>query len=563
MFRFIMFAAVAMMFMVPVSRADGDAGQVPHEMELPRPDELGPEVRIVEPGVRLGPPDNPQVGDSWIWWLFTWYPMPPHFEQHSCTVRGMSDRGYVVVKDEEWLVSIDQSDVDAILEHWENSSPGPYPSQGIYEIDSLSFGIPPDELDDDPRIYLMWYDFEVSADGFFFYFDEYPDGTFPDYPSNECEVLYLNTMSTGGPSGDYMHAVIAHEFEHMIHWKYDEDEAAWVDEGMAELAMWFYGNPDNISMFNSNPDNNLTIWDGEWADYIQTYLWSLYFFERYGGHPAVFALVHEPQNSMYGYDAVLDDFGYTEDTEDVFMDWAVANFLDDTTIGDGRFGYVGEDLPPFFPAASFSTYPVIESRTVNGWATDYYRFQDMTFEDMGMEFDGNDGNTFGVRALVLHDSAPTEVLSMTLDQSTQSGAMVVEGLTEPTDEVILVVASVSSAGGPDYQFSAGDATGISGGSVPETGGLSLTAAPLPFNGAVTLTLEWSDGTLTPPAVRIYDLNGRLQSELAPAVTGTGKAEYVWESTGPSGGPAASGIYFAVADTGPAAASTRLLLLSGN
>ncbi len=198
--------------------------------------------------------------------------MPPHFEQKVCTVRGKSDRGYVVVEDSEWLVTIDQADVDSILEHWNNFSIGSYPDMGIYELDSLCFGDPPDELDNDPSIYLTWYNFHINADGFFFFFDEYSEGTYPEYHSNECEVLYLNTTSTGGPSGNYMHAVMAHEFQHLIHWEHDDNEASWVNEGLSELAMWFYGNPDNISSFNGNPDNDLSVWDGAWADYIQTYL---------------------------------------------------------------------------------------------------------------------------------------------------------------------------------------------------------------------------------------------------------------------------------------------------
>jgi hypothetical protein len=127
-----------------------------------------------------------------------------------------------------------------------------------------------------------------------------------------------------------MLAVTAHEFEHMIHWNHDSDEASWVDEGMAELAMWFYGAPDNISSFNSNPDNSLIVWNGDWADYIKTYLWSLYFYEQYGGQPSVYAVVQEPANSIQGYENVLDNLGYSQNFEDVFADWTVANYLDDT-----------------------------------------------------------------------------------------------------------------------------------------------------------------------------------------------------------------------------------------
>ena len=56
------------------------------------------------------------------------------------------------------------------------------------------------------------------------------------------------------------------------------------------LAMWLYGNPDNISSFNANPDRNLTTFTGAWADYIKSYLFALYFYERYGGQPAIQAL---------------------------------------------------------------------------------------------------------------------------------------------------------------------------------------------------------------------------------------------------------------------------------
>lgn len=528
--------------------AAAQTGQGSHvrELQIPPPGEIGPDVRLEVPGALMSPPPDPQVGDSWVWWLWTWYPMPPHFEEHVCTVRGKTDRGYVVVEDSQWLVSIDQADVDSILEHWENSSIGPYPDQGIYEIDSLSFGTPPDELDGDPRIYLMWYDFEVSADGFFFFFDEYPDGTYPDYHSNECEVLYLNTQSTGGPSGSYMHGVIAHEFEHMIHWKQDENESSWVDEGMAELAMYFFGNPDNISSFNSNPDNNLTVWDGDWADYIQTYLWSLYFFEGYGGHDAVYSLVHEQANSMVGYDAVLDLYGYSQNTEDVFADWATANFLDDTTIEDGRYGYYAEDLPPFNTSGNYSSYPVEATRTVNNWAADYYRFQDFPFEGLEVAFDGSDGNSFAVRLFAMRNSQPTEVVEMEVDEATQTGTVSVGGLTDPADQVILMVASVSSTGPQQYSFTAGEALGIEEGTSAE---LSIRTEASPIAGEAVFRVEWPRGIA--PEVTIYDAGGRVAAR--PVVSPSGEA--LWNC-----GDAPPGIYFARAVHASGASTARVVLI---
>lgn len=156
----------------------------------------------------------------------------------------------------------------------------------------------------------MYYDFNQSgADGFFWWYDQYPDGT-QEFSSNECDVIYLNTGVGSDPGGAYLTAVGAHEFEHMIQFNYDTDEEAWVDEGCAELAMWLFGNPDSISTFPSNPDNNLTSWDGNWADYIKTYLWTLYLYEHYGEYidvNLINTLVSETANGVTGVNNALAD----------------------------------------------------------------------------------------------------------------------------------------------------------------------------------------------------------------------------------------------------------------
>lgn len=533
-----------------------------HDVVIPSPDMVGPDVLWTGPQASTAPPADPEVGDSWLWWLWIHYPMPPHFEQHMCTVRGKSDRGYVVVRDTDWLVSIDQTDVDLILERWENTSTGPYPDQGIYEIDSIAFGAPPDELDNDPRIYQMWFDFGIAADGFFFWFDEFPEGSVPGYHSNECEVLYLSTTSSGGPGGEYMLAVTAHEFEHMIHWKYDGNEESWVDEGLAELAMWFYGNPDNISGFSGNPDNSLVVWNGDWADYIKTYLWSLYFFERYGGHPSIYAVLHEQANSIAGYEAVLDQFGYSEGMDDVFADWAVANFLDDTTITDGRFGYTGEDLPPFNTAGTYSTYPLTDVyKTVNYWATDYYRFQGLAgYDNLLLSFDGSDNNSFAVWALVLPESGVTEVHRMPLDQGAQTGQVYVSDLTGDGDQVVMAVAGISSSGSKGYYFSAEATQGIEV-EAPSPMPVTLTATPNPFAGSVSLSISSGDaGRPGDIAIDIYDLRGRLVRTLTERSERDGETIVTWDGTMTTGYPAGAGIYFAVPGGYGPDSGVKLLLL---
>lgn len=538
------------------------------EMPMPRLSEMGPAVYVDDPALPTSPPPEPQIGDSWVWWLWVHWPMPPHFEQRTCTVRGMSDRAYVVVEDSQWNVNIDQADVDLILERWENSSIGQYPDQGIYDLNSAAFGDPPDELDNDPRIYIMWFDFGINSDGFFFYFDQYPEGTFPGYHSNECEVLYMNCGHGPSPSGDYMLSVIAHEFEHLQHWAYDEDELSWVNEGMAELAMWFYGRPDVISAFNSAPDNSLVVWNGNWADYIKTYLWSLYFYERYGGSPAVYDVVHEPLNSVAGYEAVLDAHGYSDDFPDAFANWTVANFLDDPSIGDGRYGYLGDELPAFNVSGTYNAYPTGDiTRAVSHWAADYYRFEGFGDQQaVRLDFDGADSGGFAVFALRLDADGPAQVIPVQIDPANQTGSVSVAGLDDPADEVVLVVAKNSGSGGTTYTFSGQDdpaavdpAGDFAGGTDPALRGAELTAGPNPFLDALTLRFaapSAEDGVVT---AEIFDATGRRVRALS-GPSAAGAAQLTWDGRDHSGRPVTPGIYLVKASNGQDQAHTRVIRL---
>jgi hypothetical protein len=115
-------------------------------------------------------------------------------------------------------------------------------------------------------------------------------------------------------------------------------------------------------------------------------------YERFGGSAATYDVVHEPANSVLGYDNVLDLRQYSENFADAFADWVVANYLDDPTVGDGRFGYVRDDLPPFLHSAAHAAYPVGPiAASVNHWAADYIQFTNAA-NGLQLDFDGNDAN---------------------------------------------------------------------------------------------------------------------------------------------------------------------------
>ncbi len=408
----------------------------------------------------VGPPLNPQVGDEWDWYIWS-LNGPPTATLMPCTVRGSSTHVNIVVENSQWNLNINQTDVNLILEHFENSSVGSFPTQGIWELNTSAFGLPPDHLDQDGKIYILYYDFDVSSDGFFWAFDQACDGS-QAYASNECDVIYMN-CSDSAPSGDYLTAVVAHEFQHLIHYEQDPNEAAWVDEGCGELAMWLYGHPDNISSFNGHPDRSLTTFDGSWADYIKGYLWMLYFYEQFGGISSVYDLVHEPANSIAGFENFLIDHGYAIPFTSVFANWTVANFLDDPTLSAGQYGYLGDELPVFATSAEHDTYPVTDGANVNQWATDYVRFTDGTSLDIA--FHGNDASQYAVLAIELDSVNETRVSGMTLDGN-QDGNIALPDLGTTYAEAVMVFAGLATSGTNAYTYMAEEFTAPTATPVP-------------------------------------------------------------------------------------------------
>ena len=141
----------------------------------------------------------------------------------------------------------------------------------------------------------------------------------------------------------------AHEFQHLVHYDVDPDELSWVDEGCATLAEWVCGygfSPGHISEYLLNHHlDSLTYWQGNLYDYGGVFLWTYYMWEHYGNVSLIWDLTHEQLNGIEGWSAVLDS--RTDKTfDEIFHDWMLANYFDDTSLGvDGIYGYYELDIP--------------------------------------------------------------------------------------------------------------------------------------------------------------------------------------------------------------------------
>ncbi len=227
-------------------------------------------------------------------------------------------------------------------------------------------------IDGDPHIYI----FLGSVPGVGGYYsspDEYPAHVRPH--SNQHEIFYIN-LDNAQPGNDYFDGILAHEFQHMIHWAIDTDEDTWVNEGLSELAGQVNGYDVGGSdwLFTAKPDTQLTTWpepEDSGPHYGASYLFLTYFLEQYG-EDAIRHLVKEPRNGISGFNATLAQVDPDERRfKDFFSDWVIANYLQDSDLADGRFGYVDLQLDPLRLAAHHTAYPVEEQVTVHQYAADY------------------------------------------------------------------------------------------------------------------------------------------------------------------------------------------------
>lgn len=221
---------------------------------------------------------------------------------------------------------------------------------GNDKIDILTYNIV-DELYFDPT-------FESYIAGF------YSSSAQEEFDRN---IFFLDSYpwSYGvGPDAEYpneVEATFAHELEHLIMNDHDADELSWVDEGLADLAIYLngFGHPqDHVVYFLAFHRNSLTQWTSGLEDYGASYLFQLYLLENFGtptGGPWAWDntwTLEMVENDLNGIAGVEDQTGAS--FKDLFDAWAMAN-LQDTPGVDARggypMGYDTIDLNPYDPAA--------------------------------------------------------------------------------------------------------------------------------------------------------------------------------------------------------------------
>jgi hypothetical protein len=287
------------------------------------------------------------------------------------TLRYVTDHSYFWVEDG---VSYKDSEMRELMDTFENK---------IYPTDRAFFGSEwSPGVDGDEHIYIL-YARGIGAHiaGYYSSADEYHPLAH-EY-SNAHEMFLFNADNTS-LRDEFTYGVLAHEFQHMIHWKQDRNESSWLNEGFSELATFLNDlDPGGFDyMYIKQPDLQLNDWPNDpnatTPHYGASFLFTTYFLDRFG-EEATQALAAHPNNGMESVDLTLKNIHATDSqtgepigADALVLEWLVANYLNDPNAADGRYAYHNYlAVPTVTVTERAGDCPFEQTYTVHQYGGDY------------------------------------------------------------------------------------------------------------------------------------------------------------------------------------------------
>ncbi|CAN5689584.1 immune inhibitor A [soil metagenome] len=331
---------------------------------------LNPEIAEIPQVVNNKTPDY-QIGDQLTFWV-----------HNMDTTSNISITAQLVYKTDVayvWVEAGQTHELAAIKEAIDRFSQQSYPT----EVAAFGSEFYPG-IDNDPRLHILHTaGLGNGIAGYFSSADEY--SKLANSFSNQKEMFYIN-LKWLNLTHDYTTygTVLAHEFQHMVHWANDRNEETWINEGLSEYAQDVAGYATDLVFVNSflnAPDTQLNTWNPDTsknvAHYGSAYLFIHYLTQRFG--PAVTkALVANPANGIEGVTEALSQVGHPQNFDSLFAEWVVANYANQPA-GLGLkdvYGYRNLKLSTPTLDQTIDRYPTaIEQATVHNYATDYIKLQ--------------------------------------------------------------------------------------------------------------------------------------------------------------------------------------------
>ena len=374
----------------------------------------------------------------------------------SATLMRISEHAYYYVED-DWWNSLSQMQKDANLDYL-NLVLNNFDSDTYFSVRQVFGSEWNPGIDNDERMTILFTQLKTTAGGYFNSKDEIPNSVEPT--SNEREMLYINALQLSNPLID---SFIAHEFQHLISWNNKErlnniNDDVWLNELRSEFAPTaagfdaIYTNTNlerRIDDFLANPFDSLTDWQNDKFDYPPVNIFGHYLAEQFGVQ-IMNKMTTNNKSGIYSVEQALRDLGFNFTFSQVFNNWTVANYLNDDSLSDGRYGYKNPYLKGAINVSPI-TYGIVSTSAINitqsvkDWAPYYYRFinkQDSgtITKDLEIKFKGPiSGGNFNVIYIVEYTSRPMLIGMMTLQS--QEGTLKIPDFKTEVNAVTAIVSN--------------------------------------------------------------------------------------------------------------------------
>lgn len=263
----------------------------------------------------------------------------------NATLRQVSEHAYFYIADDYWsgVSELARNQHFTQIENLASEF-----DQRIHPTEVQFFGAEPNPgIDGDPRITILLTPLIENAGGYFDTINQFPRAKASN--SNQREIIYLNVNQLANQNKIF--AFLAHEFQHLISFNQKENlrnvfDDVWLNELRSEYTPTLMGYNDiyedshlqrRVYALIENPSDSLTEWNNLPADYGQVGMFGEYIAERWSSQVIADTL----KNKSAGFSSLAESLasnGFSETFLDVFRNWLIANFLNDTST-DGRFGY--------------------------------------------------------------------------------------------------------------------------------------------------------------------------------------------------------------------------------
>lgn len=434
-----------------------------------------------------------------FWTIQSFNSYPYTYVQITATLLAIGDHTYVYVANSV-INNVGKSTAQSKAETYRDEF-----DDVIYPSDTLYFGSPDGylgDIDGDPKVTMLLLSLDGGVAGYFDPINEYVDSN-----SNQREMIYVNYDMS---DIQYSFAVIAHEFQHLIHFNHDQDELWFIDEGCSEFATYaagYWAGNDNLTYFAednfaNNPIDSLLYWnyDSEGGydvriDYGGAYLFIFYLAEKYG-FQIIETLVAETANGAQGVENALIDEEIPLTFNDLYLNWITALTIDAPNIEGGLYGFVNLDIQ-IKVKTEISNVPTESNNELHRYYGIHVTKITSGSDNIFFEISGSDQYAIGFSIAVL-DSEGWHINQSISDISTESKLEIIQG------KDILRIYVITSLLDPDTPFvDSNDQFGLG---PYEYLDLNIYVGnPLSIQN-VHSTYEESTWTYIISGVRIYDVN---------------------------------------------------------